>query len=111
MEYRPTKRVVGQFEFPVACSWHPVCAYTEIIMPERSKTRDPRPRDPNQRAFEIIMEATGQPPKTESPAEPFKNPHAVALGHLGGLKGGIARAAPLGPRKRSRIAAKAAKAR
>jgi hypothetical protein len=80
-------------------------------MPERSKTRDRRPRDPNQRAFQIIMEATGQLPKTEPPTEPAKNPHAVALGHLGGLKGGIARAAALGPRKRSQIAAKAAKAR
>jgi hypothetical protein len=80
-------------------------------MPERSKTRDPRPRVPNQRAFQIIMEATGQLPKTEPPPEPFKNPHAVALGRLGGLKGGLARAAALGPRKRSQIAAKAAAAR
>jgi hypothetical protein len=80
-------------------------------MRERSKTRDPRPRDPNQRAFQIIMETTGQLPKTAPPAEPFKNPHAVALGRMGGLKGGIARAAALGPRKRSQIAAKAAKAR
>jgi hypothetical protein len=80
-------------------------------MPERSKTRDPRPRDPNQRAFQIILEATGQAPKTEPPVEAPKNPHAVALGRMGGLKGGIARAAALGPRKRSQIAAKAAKAR
>jgi len=80
-------------------------------MPERSKKRDPRPRDPNQRAFQIILEATGQAPKTEPPAEEKKNPHAVALGRLGGLKGGAARAAALGPRKRAQIAAKAAKAR
>ncbi len=88
-------------------------------MPERSnKLRDPRPRDPNQRAFQIIQEATGQIPKTEpfappppKPVDPSKNPHAVALGRLGGLKGGAARAAALGPRKRSQIAAKAAKAR
>jgi hypothetical protein len=81
-------------------------------MPERSKKpRDPRPRDPNQRAFQIILEATGQTPKTEPPNEPKKNPHAVALGRLGGLKGGTARADALSPRKRSQIAAKAAKAR
>ncbi len=67
-------------------------------MPDRSKTRDPRPRDPNARAFQIILEATGQAPKTEpsykkpKPIDPTKNPHAVA-------------------RKRSQIAAKAAKAR
>jgi hypothetical protein len=80
-------------------------------MLDRSKTRDPRPKDPNQRAFQIIMEATGQLPKTEPPAEEPKNPHAVALGRLGGLKGGVARAEALSPRKRSQIAAKAAKAR
>ncbi len=40
-----------------------------------------------------------------------KNPAAVALGHLGGLKGGPARAAGLSPRRRKKIAQKAAKAR
>jgi len=40
-----------------------------------------------------------------------KNPHAVALGRLGGQKGGIRRAAVLSPRKRSSIAKKAAQAR
>jgi len=59
-----------------------------------------------------MLESTGQ-------AEPFqpgqsdrpKNPAAVLLGRLGGLKGGAARAAKLTPRKRSQIAARAAKAR
>jgi len=80
-------------------------------MPERSKKR---PRDPNQLAYQIMLESTGQTEPfttTEKPADPAKNPHAVALGRLGGLKGGAARAAALGPRKRSQIAAKAAKAR
>jgi hypothetical protein len=40
-----------------------------------------------------------------------KNPAAVALGRLGGAKGGAARAAALSPRKRSAIAKKAAAAR
>lgn len=40
-----------------------------------------------------------------------KNPHAVALGQLGGLKGGPARTAALSPRRRSQIAKKAARAR
>lgn len=40
-----------------------------------------------------------------------KNPHAVALGRLGGKKGGARRAAVLSPKKRSAIAKKAARAR
>ena len=40
-----------------------------------------------------------------------KNPAAVALGKLGGAKGGAARAAALSPRRRKMIARKAAKAR
>jgi len=63
-----------------------------------------------------MLESTGQAPKTdpgepEKPPDPAKNPHAVALGRLGGLKGGRARAMRLGARERSKIAAKAAKAR
>lgn len=78
-------------------------------MPDRSKKR---PRDPNQLAYRIIQEATGQAEKYDPLAEKTrdlaKNPHAVALGRLGGLKGGAARAAALTPKKRSQIAAKAA---
>jgi hypothetical protein len=77
-------------------------------MPERSNKK--RPRDPNQLAYQIMLESTGQSEKF-TPKEKEKNPAAVALGRLGGLKGGIARAAKLTPRKRSQIAAKAAKAR
>jgi hypothetical protein len=81
-------------------------------MLDRSKKR---PRDPNQLAYQIMLESTGQVeafnPKPEPVADPTKNPHAVALGRLGGLKGCIARAAAPGPRKRSQIAAKAEKAR
>lgn len=40
-----------------------------------------------------------------------KNPDAVALGRLGGLKGGKARTEKLSPEERSEIAKKAAKAR
>jgi hypothetical protein len=79
-------------------------------MLDRSKKR---PRDPNQRAYQIMLESTGQTEKFEphKPVDPLKNPNAVALGKLGGLKGGPARAESLTPRKRSQIAAKAAKAR
>ena len=75
-------------------------------MPDRSRTR---PRDPNQLAHNVFLESIGEAPKTEPPKA--KNPAAVALGRLGGLKGGIARAAALSPKKRSQMAAKAANAR
>jgi len=66
--------------------------------------------DANQAAFRTLQEATGQTPKTPAvPApDPTKNPAAVALGRLGGLKGGKARAAKLSPAKRKAIAKKAA---
>jgi hypothetical protein len=40
-----------------------------------------------------------------------KNPHAVALGRLGGLKGGKARTAKLTPQERRDLARKAGLAR
>jgi hypothetical protein len=40
-----------------------------------------------------------------------RNPHAAALGRLGGLKGGPARASALSPERRRQIALKAARAR
>ena len=40
-----------------------------------------------------------------------KNPAAVALGRLGGLKGGLARIAKLSPKGRSELARKASLAR
>ncbi len=48
---------------------------------------------------------------TEEDAKPEKNPAAVALGRLGGKKGGPARAAKLTPEQRKEIAKKAAAAR
>jgi hypothetical protein len=43
--------------------------------------------------------------------QPEKNPAAVALGRLGGLKGGKARAKALSAKKRKEIARKAAEKR
>jgi hypothetical protein len=60
-------------------------------------------------AKKITDLATGNP-ITEKPVVD-KNPAAVALGRMGGLKGGKARAAKLSPAKRKAIAKKAAKAR
>jgi hypothetical protein len=78
-------------------------------MPDRS-SKPKRPRDVNQLAKMIADEATGQTPE---PAEEksAKNPAAVELGRLGGLKGGKARAEKLSAKKRSAIAKKAAAAR
>jgi hypothetical protein len=74
---------------------------------QASKTK--RSRDPNQLAKLMVDLATGN---AEEPAQvTAKNPHAQALGRLGGLKGGKARAAMLSPRKRKEIARKSAKAR
>ena len=66
--------------------------------------------DMNQLAKAIVDIATREADK-DSKEEPVKNPAAVALGRLGGLKGGNARAAKLSPKKRSAIAKKAAQAR
>lgn len=65
-----------------------------------------RPRDPNQLAKSIVDLATGE--NVEKSTEDGKNPNAVALGRLGGLKGGIARAKALSKIKRIEIARKAA---
>jgi hypothetical protein len=48
---------------------------------------------------------------TEGSEKPEKNPAAVALGKLGGLKGGPARARSLSAKRRAEIAKRAAKAR
>jgi hypothetical protein len=83
-------------------------------MQDRSSTRKPPAgnktenrgkghKDLNTLAFDIVQMATGQ---AEKPAE--KNPAAVSMGRLGGLKGGKARANKLTPEKRKEIAKMAA---
>jgi hypothetical protein len=68
-----------------------------------------RPRDTNQLAKSIVDLATGE---TKEPVIPdTRNPAAVALGRLGGLKGGNARAKALTATQRSKIARLAAKKR
>jgi hypothetical protein len=68
-----------------------------------------RPRDTNQLAKSIVDLATGE--TKELIIEDTRNPAAVALGRLGGLKGGKARAKALTAKERSDIAKRAAKAR
>lgn len=65
-------------------------------MPRRPST------DPNKAAFDLIEQVV---------ARGEKNPAAVALGKLGGSKGGKIRAQRLSAKRRSEIARKAAKAR
>jgi len=69
-----------------------------------------RPPDINQKAKSIVDIATGETPDPLLTPD-GKNAAAVALGKLGGLKGGKARAESLSAKKRSEIAKKAAKAR
>lgn len=69
-------------------------------MPKRSSTR----KDVNEIAASIVSRAT-------EPAKVDKNPYAVALCRLGGLKGGRARAEKLSPERRKEIAVKGARAR
>jgi len=69
-----------------------------------------RPSDVNLIAAQIVAEATQEEKPTQTPTKE-KNPAAVALGRLGGLKGGPARAKKLNSKKRKAIAQKAAKTR
>ena len=75
-----------------------------ILMPKRSSKQS---EDINVLAKSIVEETIKEP--SEQP--PKKNPAAVALGRLGGLKGGKARAKKLSAKKRKEIARKAARAR
>ncbi len=102
-------------------------------MPTRSSKL---PRDPNQLAARIVAMSTGQEPpapkddheddteeldreiseaaekiKREDEAKKEKNPAAVALGKLGGMKGGKARAEKLTAEQRREIGRKAAASR
>ncbi len=76
------------------------------------------PRDSNSMAARIVALSTGQDepnltgePKPIAITDREKNPAAVALGRLGGLKGGKARAEKLSKESRKDIATKAAAAR
>lgn len=78
-------------------------------MPKRSSTQ----KDTQQLARSVLdaIVPDAEPAPEPDPEQPKKNPAAVALGRLGGIKGGKARAESLTAKKRSEIAKKAAKAR
>jgi hypothetical protein len=91
----------------------------EWAMPSRSSTKKSKPkREGTEHDFTVVArrvveQAIGErldgSPLPEKDAG--KNPAAVALGKLGGAKGGHARAKALSPKARRAIARKAAKAR
>ncbi len=70
-----------------------------------------RPTDLNKLAASILEDVTVDQPAKQEIVEDGKNPAAVALGRLGGLKGGKARAEKLTPEQRREIARIAAEAR
>jgi len=70
--------------------------------------RSSKKQDINVLAKSIVDKATGQEPEKDYGD---KNPAAVELGRLGGLKGGRARAEKLSAEERKAIAIKASKAR
>ena len=72
-------------------------------MPKRSSKPHP---DENVAAFGVVDRLT-----SSAASERKKNPAAVALGSLGGRKGGKARAAKLTAQRRQEIAKQAARAR
>ena len=87
-------------------------------------TRKAKQDDLNQIAARIVAESTAERYRMEQNRadaqkeikrafdnQPEKNPAAVALGRLGGLKGGKARAAKLTAKQRKEMASNAAKSR
>jgi len=69
-------------------------------------------KDVNITAAHIVEQTTNKPiPKPSQKKPKEKNPAAVALGRLGGLKGGKARAEKLSAKRRKEIAKKAAETR
>lgn len=66
------------------------------------------PADPFQAAHSVFAQITGEEPRIEPPE---KNAAAVALGKLGGAKGGKKRAAGMTADERKLAARKAAEAR
>jgi len=79
-------------------------------MPKRSSKK--KTEDVNIIAANIVKQTTNKSISKSSQKESKeKNPAAVALGKLGGKKGGRARAEKLSPERRKEIAKKAATAR
>lgn len=75
----------------------------------KRSSKSPKQKDPQQLARAVLDAIV--PDAEPKEVKPEKNPAAVALGRLGGLKGGNARAKKLTKKQMSDIAKKAALAR
>lgn len=84
----------------------PVVEYSTIV----TKRLNNNKKDVNE-PVKLIADSVVEPDSLPTAPEKAKNPAAVALGRLGGLKGGKARAAKLTKAQRSEIARKAARKR
>lgn len=78
-------------------------------MPKRSSKKSAAPERSD--AEQSVKEPVDNPTPADPPTADGKNPAAVALGRLGGKKGGEARAKKLTAKQRREIAKKAAAAR
>jgi hypothetical protein len=81
------------------------------LLMKKRPSKKKLPRDVNARAHAIGELATSEAVPEPETTDDGKNPAAVALGRLGGLKGGKARAAKLSKKQLSASARKAARAR
>jgi len=95
--------VVVKFDPPAPCAEPP--GVRRWDMPKRSSKAKTQTRDENQAAYDAVQHVIRETEGPTVPEKPEKNPAAVALGRLGGLKGGKARAKKrakkLSARKRS----------
>lgn len=78
-------------------------------MPKRSSKRQKDTQELARKVLDTVVPNAEKPNHAEG--DPEKNPAAVALGRLGGLKGGKARAEKLTAEQRSEIAKNAARQR
>jgi len=83
----------------------PVCEWEAFVIEPAGSSHDCAMCHAPTRAAVMMPHVEGLAP------DAGKNPYATALGRLGGLKGGVARAAALSSKQRREIARKAANAR
>lgn len=107
--YRMPKRSSKQKDTPQLARGVPDAVVPDAapVKPAPNKAKPPRPTKKRD-ASDIDRADSEGMAQPQGMAPPTKNPAAVALGRLGGLKGGKARAANLTPAKRKAIAKKAA---
>jgi hypothetical protein len=91
-------------------NFHPIESVISTCNHWSMAKRKRKGEDVNEIAFRVVRESTAEPIPINT-AKKRKNPAAVALGKLGGKKGGRARADKLDPARRREIASNAARKR